>query len=280
MDMLDPRRIQDTLTTRVFGRELVYLARTRSTNDVAREMAAQGAAEGTVVLAEEQTAGRGRMGRRWSAPAGACLLCSILFRPTLPLARAQWLTMVCALAASDAAHEVAGLRVALKWPNDLIAKAKTTNFKSKGPKAKLQGWRKLGGVLTEAGVVGERATFVVVGMGINVNVKRDALPALAPDATSFLAETGHRVDRTALLAALLGGVEARYGRLGAGESPHAEWAARLATLGRRVRATTAGRALTGVAEAVDEDGALLLRTPDGALHRLLAGDVTLAQAKG
>ncbi len=133
MDALDPQRIQAALTTSVFGRELVCLARTGSTNDVAREMAAEGAPEGTVVVAEEQTSGRGRMGRRWSAPTGTCLLCSILFRPDLPPARAQWLTMTCSLAAADAVHEVAGLRAALKWPNDLVVKYQSPSSKSQRP---------------------------------------------------------------------------------------------------------------------------------------------------
>ena len=118
--------------------------------------------------------------------------------------------------------------------------------------------------------------FVVVGIGINVNIRPADLPALAPEATSILAEIGRTVSRTSLLAALLRGIETRYTRWQAGERPHAEWATRLATVGQRVEATTSAGTLTGVAEAVDEDGALLLRTTDGTLHRLLACDVTLS----
>ncbi len=263
MDQLDPAKIQTTLTTHTFGRNLVILPRTHSTNDVAKDLATQDAPEGTVVLADEQTSGRGRLGRRWSAPAGACLLCSVLFRPALLPTQAFWLTMLCALAAADAVQQVAGLRASLKWPNDLIVGS--------------TGWKKLAGVLTENGVTGERLSFVVVGIGVNVNVAPHDLPGLAPDATSILAQTGQETNRAALLAALLEGVEARYARLRTGTNPRAEWAARLATLGQRVDATTPGGTLTGVAETVDADGALLVRTPDGALHRFLAGDVTLAQ---
>jgi len=270
MDELSEGRIGAALTTRAFGRNLVSLSRVGSTNDVAKDLAVQGAPEGTVVLADEQTAGRGRMGRRWLAPPGTCLLCSILFRPDLPPTQAQRLTMLCSLAAADAVGQVAGLRVALKWPNDLIVQSPTSNLQS-------QDWRKLAGILTETGVVGERLEFVVVGIGINVNVAPQDLPGLAPDATSILAETGREVERAMLLAALLAGVEARYARLQAGESPHAEWVARLATLGRSVEAMTSTGMVTGVAESVDQDGALLLRTPGGGLHRLVAGDVTLAR---
>jgi len=268
MDRLDLSAVQAALTTRVFGRNLVFLPRTGSTNDVAKGLAAQAGPEGTVVVADEQTSGRGRLGRRWLAPPGDCLLCSILFRPDLPLTQAFRLTMLCSLAAADAVEELAGLRVGLKWPNDLIVEYEARGLRS--PE-----WRKLAGVLTETGVTGERLDFAVVGIGINVNVPPEVLPGLAPDATSILAETGRRVSRAALLAALLAGVERRYEALRAGESPWREWSARLATLGRQVKATTSDGALVGVAEAVDEEGALLLRTPDGVLHRLAAGDVTL-----
>ena len=264
MSELSRERIEEALGAGTMWRKVVYLPTTGSTNDVAKELAAQGALEGTVVVADEQTAGRGRMKRRWLAPPGTCLLCSILFRPTLPPTQAQRLTMLCSLAAADAIKKVAGLWVALKWPNDLIVKS--------------QNWHKLAGVLTETGILGERLEFVVVGIGINVNVEPEALPSLAQDATSILAETGRHVDRVALLAALLAGVEQRYEALRAGESPHQEWAARLATLGRPVQATTCAGVLTGMAESVDGDGALLLRMPDGTLHRLVAGDVTLTCA--
>jgi BirA family biotin operon repressor/biotin-[acetyl-CoA-carboxylase] ligase len=256
------------LTTRVFGRAFTHLGRTGSTNDVAKEMATQGAPEGTVIVADEQTTGRGRMGRRWSAPPSTCLLCSILFRPDLLPTQAQRLTMLCALAAADAVDEVARLRVWLKWPNDLIVKCQEPSHKS-------QGWKKLAGVLTETGITGARLGYVVVGIGINVNVEPGRLPSLDPNATSILAETEQPTDRAALLASLLAGVEQRYEALRAGTSPHEEWASRLATVGQRVEATTAGKTLVGVAETVDEDGALMLRTADGTLHRLVVGDVTI-----
>ncbi len=251
---------------------LVHLPRVGSTNDAAKELAAQGAPEGTVVLADEQTAGRGRLGRRWMAPPGTCLLCSILFRPRLPLPQVPRLTMLCSLAAADAIEQVAGLRVALKWPNDLVVQCPMSNSQPPASKS----YRKLAGVLTETGLMGEQVEFAVVGIGINVNVPAEGLPALAADATSILAETGRHTDQEELLAALLAGVGTRNERLRAGENPWAEWAARLATLGQSVTVTTSTGAWSGIAEAVDEDGALLLRTPDGALHRLLAGDVTLA----
>jgi BirA family biotin operon repressor/biotin-[acetyl-CoA-carboxylase] ligase len=268
---LSQARIEAALTTKVFGRHLVILPRTDSTNAVAKALALEGAPEGTVVAADEQTAGRGRLGRRWFAPPGTCLLCSILFRPDLSPGQGHALTTLCTLAASDAVLAVSGLRAWLKWPNDLIIKSRDSGLHPAH-------WRKLAGVLTETGMTDGRLEFVIVGIGINVNVCRDVLPTLAADATSILAEAGQGADRAVLLAALLAGVERRYDALQTGESPHEEWIARLATLGQPVRVTTSAGVTAGVAESVSEDGALLLRTPDGALHRLLAGDVTLAYA--
>ncbi len=265
---LSQRQIEKALRQMTFWRKVVYLPVTGSTNDVAKGLAAQGAPEGTVVVADEQTAGRGRLGRRWVAPPSTCLLCSLLFRPSLSLSQANRLTMLCSLAAADPAKEIAGLQVFLKWPNDLIVQSPA--------------WKKLSGVLTETGmtrhIAGTQLDFVIVGIGINVNVPPEVLPDLDSNATSILVETGREVDRATLLIALLAGVERRYEALRAGESPHQEWAVRLATLGRPVKVTTSDGVLAGVAESVDEDGALLLRTLDGALHRLLAGDVTLARS--
>ena len=283
VEPLDFSIIQSALTTQIFGRKLAVLPRTGSTNDVAKDLAAHGAPEGTVVVADEQTAGRGRLARRWLAPPCTCLLCSLLFRPDLPPIQAQRLTMLCSLAAADAIEQVAGLQVHLKWPNDLVVKSqigKSQIRKSaiRNPQSAI--WRKLAGILTETGTTGEHLDFAVVGIGVNVNVRPEALPTLAPDATSILAEVGCPVDRGALLVALLAGVERRYQALRAGESPHQEWAARLATLGQPVEVSTPGGMLAGVAESVDEDGALLLRLPDGGLQRLLAGDVTLARSSG
>lgn len=216
------------------------------------------------MVAEEQTAGRGRLGRRWQVPPGTSLLCSILFRPQLTPAQAPRLTMLCSLAAADAVKKVAGMDVGIKWPNDLVVES--------------DGWRKLAGVLTETGMAGRQVDYVVVGIGLNVNVTREELTRLAPNATSLLAEAGREVDRNLLLAGLLAGIEERYGRMEEGEGPHGEWSRRLVTLGRRVEVTGGGGRIAGLAEGVDEDGALLLRTADGTLHRLLAGDVTLAPA--
>jgi BirA family biotin operon repressor/biotin-[acetyl-CoA-carboxylase] ligase len=176
--------------------------------------------------------------------------------------------MMSALASADAMRTTAGLAVGLKWPNDLVVPAA-------GGQPAAPGRRKLAGLLTETGLAGEQLEYAVVGIGINVNVSKDVLPSLAPDATSLLAEIGRPVDIPTLLGSLLQGVEHRYRLIQEGHSPYSEWAANLTTLGQSVVASTAAGSVAGVAERVDERGALLLRTSDGALRRLTAGDVSL-----
>lgn len=265
---MDERELRAAIRTSRFGCNLLYLKRTESTNLVAKALADDGAPEGTVVVAAEQTAGRGRLGRRWVAPADTCLLCSVVFRPALPLAQVHLLTMTCALAAADAVWAASGLVARLKWPNDLVV--------SVGAGAcPATRWRKLAGLLTETGLTDDRIEYAVVGIGININVPAAGLSFLAPDATSLLAETGHLVAIPALVGSVLEGIEHRYGLVCEGKSPQPEWVARLVTLGQIVEVTTPHGSLVGVAESIDERGALLVRTVDGALHQLLAGDVTL-----
>jgi BirA family biotin operon repressor/biotin-[acetyl-CoA-carboxylase] ligase len=255
---LSAEGIRAGLTTRFVGQNLVYLPETGSTNDVARRLAGEGAPDGTLVLTDHQTAGRGRLDRRWEAPPGSSLLSSLLFRPSLAPRQVQRLTMICGLAVADAVEATTGLRVGLKWPNDVV-----------------QEGGKLGGILTEVGLEGARVEYVVVGIGLNVNLDPARLPGkLLLPATSLSHLLGHEVDRLALLWALLQAVERRYLALQAGESPQVEWAARLVTLGHPVRVSLGDRLLAGVAEGVNADGALLVRLADGHRETILAGDVS------
>lgn len=269
MDILSAERILAGLGTRFVGRSLCYLAETESTNDEARRLAAAGAPDGALVVADHQTAGRGRLGRRWEAPPGCCLLLSLLFRPDEPgpatvagpaLAphQVQRLTMICGLAAVDAIEATAGLEAGLKWPNDLVL-----------------GGAKAGGMLTEVHFSGDRFDHAIVGLGLNVNLDPALLGALPAPATSLSHELGRPLPRLPLLWAFLYAVETRYLALRSGRSCHDEWARRLVTVGRPVTVAAPGRVLEGIAEGVDADGALLVRLADGRLETVLAGDVTL-----
>jgi BirA family biotin operon repressor/biotin-[acetyl-CoA-carboxylase] ligase len=260
---LSEARIQRALSTTCIGRAISYRPSIGSTMDEARQLAERGAAEGTVVLADVQTAGRGRLQRAWWAPAGSSLLLTVVLRPDLEPRQAQRLTMACSLAVCDAIEQVCGLEGRIKWPNDVLI-----------------GERKVCGILTELGLVGTRLDYALVGIGLNVNVDLSAAPPLMVPATSLRMEVGRPVSRLDLLVALLTHIEHRCADLGGGASPHAEWAGRMATLGRHVQASSGSESWAGVASGVDEDGALLLRLEDGTIRRLLAGDVTLRAHSG
>lgn len=259
MDSLSAGRIAAGLPSgALLGRRIHYYASIGSTNDEARRLASAGAPEGTLVIADEQTAGRGRLHRRWWAPPGTSLLFSLVFRPPLAPAQAQQLTMCAGLAAAEAIQAQTGLDVRLKWPNDVVWEG-----------------RKLGGILTELETDGERLVYAVVGMGLNVNLDVAALPPLSAPATSLLAALGRPVDRLSLLLAILGHWEARYRRLQRGVSPYEDWAARLVTVGQQVQVSQGDRLLEGYAIGVEADGALLLRHADGSVERIWGGDVTV-----
>ena len=261
-DHLSPAAIQTGLHTQFIGRNVVYRPSVTSTNDLARALAAQGAPEGTLVLTDEQTAGRGRLGRAWLAPRGTSLLFSLIFRPALLPAQAFRLAMLCSLATARAIEAVTTLPIHLKWPNDLVLRGK-----------------KLGGVLCESSLTGERLDFVAVGLGLNVNLDVSTLPEIAATATSLSAALGRPVARLPLLQSILQEIEAGYRDVAQGEALRAAWAARLGTLGQVVR-VTGGIEDEGLAEGVDADGALLLRRADGTLAHITVGDVTLRPAGG
>jgi BirA family biotin operon repressor/biotin-[acetyl-CoA-carboxylase] ligase len=251
-------QIQSALSTTCIGRAVSYWPSIGSTMDEARQLAEGGAAEGTVVVADVQTAGRGRLQRAWWAPAGSSLLLTIVLRPDLEPRRAQRLTMACSLAVCDAIAQVCGLEGQIKWPNDVLICG-----------------RKVCGILTELELVGMRLAYALVGIGLNANVDLSVAPPLMVPATSLLTEAGHPVSRLDLLVALLTSIERRYIDLCRGVPIHVEWADRMATLGQHVQANGGSESWIGVASGVDEDGALLLLLDDGTTRRLLAGDVTL-----
>ncbi|MEN3274172.1 MAG: BirA family transcriptional regulator [Actinomycetota bacterium] len=234
------------------------LAETDSTNRVVLEEARGGAAEGLVVVADHQTAGRGRLGRTWQAPPGASLLVTVLLRPALPPAEVHLVTIAAGLAAVDACDAVADVVPSLKWPNDLVIERDGVT-------------RKLAGLLSESLVAGGRVDALALGMGLNVQWPAELPDDLASIATALNHEAGHDIDRDALLDAWLSRLGQRYGSFDAA-SLLAEYRERCVTLGREVRAELANEAVTGVATDVDPDGHLLVTTPDGP-RTITAGDV-------
>ena len=260
MDLLLPSAIADGLAARRFGCRVYHYHRIGSTNDRARQLAQAGAPEGTVVVAEEQTSGRGRLGRTWLAPPRSCLLVSIVFRPDMPAPQAFRLTMLASVAAAVAVERVAGITPRITWPNDLLV-----------------GGKKLAGILSEASAIGKRLQFAVVGIGLNVNFEPDLYPEIAATATSLRAQTGREVSRVRLLQQLLAEMESRYETLvaGAQDSLFAEWRLRLGTLGQQVTVSEGEHRECGLAADVAADGSLILRRDDGSTRIVAVGDVTL-----
>ena len=246
------------LTTRYIGREFRHFPIADSTQNIAASLGQDGAAEGLVVSADEQTDGRGRFKRTWVSPPASSLLLSILLRP--PAEVVDKITVVAALGVARAiAVQVPVLYPEIKWPNDIL----------------LNG-RKACGILAEAHGVASGVLFVVLGIGLNVNWDTSQVPEIALTATSLTREApGVSIPRLPLLQRLLEGVEAAYEDAKRGDDVLGQWREKLVTIGRRVRVTGSDVDAVGIAEGVDEYGALLLRTDAGALLSFRAGDVSV-----
>ena len=248
-----------TASSRV--RQVHHVAIVDSTNERALVWAADGAPDGSVIVADEQTAGRGRRGRSWHSPEGGLYL-SYIVRDIGSLHWPSVLTLAAGVAAAGAIREVTGLTVRLKWPNDVLTQGEPL---------------KLAGILAEGSSVGSQLEFVVIGIGINVSLA--CIPSgLLGSVSSLELELGRAVDRPALQDALIGALDKGVARLRAGDH-HAllqEWMALApASRGARIAWRTRNEDRGGVTAGVDADGALLVQTADG-LERLVAGEVIWA----
>lgn len=258
-DLLQADDIRRDLATKVVGRQVDCVKQLSSTNLIAREAAADGAPEGLVVLADSQSAGRGRLGRNWASPEGVNIYCSVLLRPQLSLSDAPQLTFLTAVATAEVLEEVCGLNARVKWPNDVLVNG-----------------RKIAGLLNELGAETEQIHFLVMGIGINVNMCADQFPAdLRYPATSVMLETGKAQARLPLVRALLRRIDELYHQLLAeGFGPlRRRWEARFDLLDRQVEVDQGHEIISGVVAGLDPDGALRLFLPDGRSERILAGDV-------
>jgi BirA family transcriptional regulator, biotin operon repressor / biotin---[acetyl-CoA-carboxylase] ligase len=229
-----------------------------STNDRARELLEGADGDGSVVVAEEQTSGRGRRGRSWQSPPGRNLLMSVALAPDLAAADAWRLGLATALAVAEACEAVAP--VVLKWPNDVVAAADR---------------RKLGGLLIETMAEGDRLRAAVLGIGINVNWRRVEMPAdLREEATSLADLAGASVDRDALFDRLMDLLELEIAAAEAGQSPLERYRALCSTLGSAVSVETAQGVMHGRAIDLDASGALVVEDREGRRHVVNGGEVT------
>jgi len=255
-DSLSPASITNNLDTRFVGQRVIYYPRLTSTMDVAKREAQQGAAEGTIIVADEQTVGKGRLKRGWLSPEGNIAL-SIVLYPSLPYL--PFLIMLASLSVVHSIEAVTGLKSQVKWPNDILING-----------------RKVCGILIESEVRGDMVEYAIMGIGVNVNLRLPSFPEILSTATSLSDELGREVSRLSLIQRLLVEIEKLYLSLSVGGSVYQEWRDRLVTLGKKVRIKTGKTVYKGIAESVAGDGSLLLRQSDGSLTKIVAGDATLA----
>ena len=263
-DKLFPQEITQGLKARYLRGPIHYFAVLPSTNDLAKELGAQGAPEGTLVVAEGQSRGRGRLGRSWESPAGLGLYVSLLLRPPLPPTEMPALTLTAAVAAVRALSRAAGVAPGIKWPNDLLL-----------------GGRKLGGILTEMETEADRIRHLVVGLGLNIN-NRSFPPELDAIATSLAREQGRPFPRLPILRAWLEEFEELYGRFLARQFSGIleEWRGYAVTLKKAVQVRQGDEIIQGLALDVAPDGALLVQIESGEVLRVTSGEITPGPGAG
>jgi BirA family biotin operon repressor/biotin-[acetyl-CoA-carboxylase] ligase len=258
-DPLDAHLLQQLLTTQTFGRTVHLLTQTASTNDVAKTLAQQGAPEGTVVLAEQQTQGRGRQGRSFASPKGVGIYLSLLLRPWGEASRFPQLTLLVAVAVADTLAEESALPIDLKWPNDVCIHGK-----------------KVAGVLTEGVFLPHVSPAVIIGIGINVNTTLEHLPPdLHAHVTSLALAAGHSWARPPLIALLLSHLERLYQTFQqVGIAPIlSRWLHYSRIVGRRALFPQEHGMVAGVVLGLDDDGALVVQDAAGQRQRVVSGGV-------
>lgn len=257
---LDIGAINAALAGTRFAGRAQHFASIDSTSTALLAAAASGAPEGTVYVADEQTAGRGRGSHQWHSAPGEGLYVSVLVRSPFPIARALWISLGTGLAASHAIARTTGLSPDIRWPNDLLLNT-------------LHGSRKVGGILVESSVEGEQLRYAVIGVGINVN-HTTLPPELARIATSLRIESGRTISRQELLLHLLRALDLELAGLEAGGEGLLERFAGISSWVRGKRVHVAERGgYTGVTAGLDPNGFLLVNADDGARHTVLSGGV-------
>jgi len=261
-ESLLPQEIQEGLKTNFIGRNnVVYFKETDSTNTRAEHLANEGAPEGTVVIADTQTQGRGRRGRSWFSPPGAGIYASLILRPRLAPNEAPKLTLMTSVAAVETLRAFTALAVTIKWPNDVLIHEK-----------------KVAGILTEINAEMDKIHYVIIGIGMNINTPLKAFPGdIRKIATSLLIETGNRFSRVSILRDYLERFEKCYDEFAnEGFNPlMSRWRALTDIIGKRISVDVIHSTYTGIVRDIDEDGFLILQDRDGNLKKIISGDIAL-----
>lgn len=260
-DTLDPSKIKALLETERFGREIIYEESLTSTQTIAHQLAQEGALDGTLVICEEQTEGRGRLMREWKSQKGKGIWMSIIMRPDVAPYQAPQFTLVAAVALTYAIFDVTGVSPAIKWPNDLLING-----------------MKCTGILTEMQADPDRVNAIIMGIGINVNHQQEDFgEEIASIATSLRISLGKEIDRAALVVKILYYMEAfskQYVAEGF-EKIKTLWEKNSCTIGNRIKATTLRETFIGKAVGITKDGVLQLLLDDGTIKEIISADIEL-----
>jgi len=251
--------LRQGLAAKRLGGKFHYFSEIDSTNSYARQLAENGGREGELVIAESQTQGRGRLGRRWQSPPFANLYFSVILRPRLPPALAPQITLMAAVALAETVATFISQSATIKWPNDILV-----------------GGKKLAGILTEAACDSERVDYVILGIGVNLNYRLAAMPdEIRARAISVAELTGKSISRESFLRRLIHDLDRCYGELEEfGFAPLApRWEAHFGLRGKQVRVELLDQIVIGRAIGIDQDGALLIEDQQGARQRVIAGEV-------
>ena len=261
-ELLSEQAIEEGLSTKVVGRHIVYRERVDSTNNVAKKLADEGAPEGTIVVAEEQTGGRGRINRSFLSPFAKGGWFSLILRPNIPPMEVSKMTLLAAVAVARAIRHHGLTDCGIKWPNDILVKG-----------------RKMVGILTELNGSAEKVNYIIMGIGVNTGITAEDLPKDLQSIVTSFAREGVRVSRLALLETLLKEIEGLYQTVcREGFAPIlAEWRALSCMLGQDVTVTSIDKTFSGKAVDIDENGNLLVATPEG-VEVVMAGDIHVRPA--
>jgi BirA family transcriptional regulator, biotin operon repressor / biotin---[acetyl-CoA-carboxylase] ligase len=248
------------LKTTIIGRQVFFYPKIDSTNSQAKAIAGQGIHDGALVITDYQTQGQGRLKRQWVSPPQKNLLLSVVFCPLVAPSKIFQVTLFASVAICKSLNTLFKIKAGIKWPNDVYVNN-----------------RKICGVLTDVATDQKRVKWVVVGIGLNVNADPSFAPELDSLATSIKRETGKAQKRLPILKRILEEMDRLYKRFLSGETTHIrdEWLSHSIILGKKVNIFSDGLQETGIAETIDEDGALIPLTPDGERKKIVAGDVSL-----
>lgn len=263
--MFSTQKFQSDLATEKFGKTIVFYEEIGSTNDEAKRLAREGKPEGLLVLSDRQTAGKGRFGRKWHSPKNTGLYCSLILRPPIPPSKILQLTILAGVAVLETIQKETCLVCKLKWPNDVLINGK-----------------KVCGILTESTSKKDKVEFAIMGIGININNRKEQFPdEICLSSTSLKIESGKDIVREKFLSSLLSHLEKNYAGFLEEDNENILkfWRENNETLGKKVTAYRGARVVSGLAKDIDENGNLLIQLDNGNVEKVSSGEIKYPAAR-